>query len=77
MDAWIDCMTSVDTPADGLSSVTVAPGNVLVLRIDDPFSFRQRCPEQYDALMECSGFVNLRRTEVGEEPVIALLLNGR
>jgi len=77
MDAWIDCMTSVDTPADGLSSVTVAPGNVLVLRIDDPFSFRRRCPEQYDALIECSGFVNLRRTEVGDEPVIALLLNGR
>jgi len=76
MDAWIDCMTSVDTPADGLSSVTVAPGEILILRIDDPFGFRRRCPEQYDALLECSGFVNFRRTELGEAPVLAVLLNG-
>ena len=77
MNAWIDCMTSVDTPADGLSSVTVARGGVLVLRIDDPFGFRRRCPQQYDALIECSAFVNQRRTEMGDEPVVALLLNRR
>ena len=52
MNAWIDCMTAVDTAADGLSSVTVAPGEVLILRIDEPFGFRQRCPDQYDALIE-------------------------
>jgi RNAse (barnase) inhibitor barstar len=37
MDAWIDCMTSVDAAADGLTTVTVPPVGVLVLRIDDPF----------------------------------------
>ena len=77
MNAWIDCMTSVDTPPDGLSSVTVAPGEILILRIDDPLGFRRRCPEQYDALIKCSAFVNFRRTELGEAPVLALLLNGR
>ena len=77
MDAWIDCMTSVDAPADGLTTVTIPPGDVLILRVDDPFDFRRRCPAQYDALIECSAFVNLRRTEVGEPPVLALLLNGR
>lgn len=77
MNAWIDCMTSVDAAEDGLSSVTVAPGEILVLRIDDPFGFRQRCPEQYDALIECSAFVNFRRTELGETPALALLLTGR
>jgi hypothetical protein len=76
MDAWIDCMTSVDTVADGLTNVTVPPGEVLLLRIDDPFDFKRRCPEQYDALLECSAFVNSRRTERGEPPVLALLLNG-
>jgi RNAse (barnase) inhibitor barstar len=25
MDAWIDCMTCVDTVADGLTTVTVPP----------------------------------------------------
>jgi hypothetical protein len=51
MDAWIDCMTYVDTAADGLTTVTVPAGEVLVLRIDDPFDFKRRCPEQYDALL--------------------------
>ncbi|MGA2197991.1 MAG: barstar family protein [Bryobacteraceae bacterium] len=76
MHAWIDCMTSVDTATDGLTAVTVPPGAILILRIDDPFDFKRRCPEQYDALIECSAFVNFRRTEIGESPVLALLLNG-
>jgi hypothetical protein len=77
MDAWIDCMTSVDAPADGLSTVTVEPGEILVLRIDEPFEFRRRCVEQYDALLECRAFVNFRRVEIGQSPVLALLLVGR
>jgi len=77
MDAWIDCMTSVDAARDGLTAITVPPGGVVVLRIDDPFDFRRRCPEQFDALIECSAFVNFRRTEVGDPPVLALLLNGK
>lgn len=77
MNAWIDCMTSVDAPPDGLSTVTVEPGEILVLRIDEPFEFRRRCPEQYDALVECTAFVNFRRVEIGELPVLALLLVGR
>jgi hypothetical protein len=77
MNAWIDCMTSVDTPADGMTTVSVQPGEILVLRIDEPFEFRRRCPDQYDALIECTGFVNYRRVEVGEGPVLALLLVGR
>jgi hypothetical protein len=56
MDAWIDCMTSVDTPADGLTTVTVPPGEVLVLRIDDPSSSRGGAPNN---TMRCS---NARRS---------------
>jgi RNAse (barnase) inhibitor barstar len=77
MDAWIDCMTSVDSPEDGLSAVTVEPNQILVLKIEDPFEFKKRCPEQFDAIMEGSAFVNFRRTEIGKAPVLALLLNGR
>jgi len=77
MNAWIDCMTSADAPSDGLSTVTVEPGEILVLRIDQPFEFRHRCPEQYDALIECTAAVNVRRVEVGESPVLGLLLVGR
>src|SRR5689334_18972499 len=42
MDAWIDCMTSVDTPAERLTTITVQPGEILILRIDEPFEFRRR-----------------------------------
>jgi RNAse (barnase) inhibitor barstar len=76
MDAWIDCMTSVDAPADGLTKVTVRPGELLVMRIDNALNFRRRCPEQFEALIECCAFVNFRRTDVGHAPVLALLLNG-
>jgi Barstar (barnase inhibitor) len=77
MNAWTDCMTSVDTPFYGLTSITVQPDEILILRIDEPFEFRRRCPEQYNALIECTAFVNHRRLEVGEPPVLALLLVGR
>jgi hypothetical protein len=72
MDAWNDCMTSLDAPGDGLSSVHVAPGDVLVLCISDGSGLRKRCPEIYDALVECSVFVNWRRIEHGEPAVLAL-----
>lgn len=57
MNAWIDCLTSVDSPQDEMSAVTVSPGGIRILRVDHPFDFRKRCPEQYDALIECSAFV--------------------
>jgi hypothetical protein len=72
MDAWNDCMTSVDAPQDGLTSVHVAPGDVLVLCVSGASEFKKRCPDIYDALVECSAFVNYRRIEKGEAAVLAL-----
>lgn len=76
MDAWIDCMTSLDIAADGMSTVTVARGGLVVLAIDGADDFEKRCPEQYQALIEGSAFVNYRRMELGEPPIIALRLSG-
>jgi RNAse (barnase) inhibitor barstar len=50
MDAWIDCMRSIDAAEDGVSAVTVDPGEVLVLNVDDATDFRRRCPEQFGTL---------------------------
>jgi Barstar (barnase inhibitor) len=72
MDAWNDCMTSLDNPDDGLSSVHVTPGDVLVLCIAEAQSLKQRCPEIFDSLVECSAFVNWRRIEKGDKAVLAL-----
>ena len=72
MNAWIDCMTSLDDPAAGMTTVQVAPGDVLVLCLSGMGEFKRRCPEIYDALIECSAFVNFRRIDVGEQAVLAL-----
>jgi hypothetical protein len=63
MDAWIDCMTSLDAPADGMSNVHSEPGTVLTLELDNVQGFANRCPEPCKALIECSAFVNWRRLE--------------
>jgi hypothetical protein len=72
MDAWIDCMTSLDAPEDGLSSVHCASGSVLTLELQNVKSFRERCSMQYNALLECAAFVNWRRIESGDSSVLAL-----
>jgi hypothetical protein len=65
-------MTSLDAPDDGMSSVHVASGDVLVLCISGAGDLKKRCPDIYDALVECSAFVNWRRIEQGEQAVLAL-----
>jgi hypothetical protein len=76
MDAWNDCMTSLDAPEDGLSTVHVSTGDVLVLCISGATDLKKRCPEIYDALVECSAFVNYRRIEMGKQAVLAVSFYG-
>ena len=33
MDAWIDCMSSLDEPESGLTKLTVARGKIVTLKI--------------------------------------------
>lgn len=71
--AWVDCLTSADSPEDGLTSVHASAGDVLVLRIDErDDEFAARAPEQHQALHSWSAFVNWRRLEVGERAVICV-----
>lgn len=72
MDAWVDCMTYLDDPDSNMTSVHVTSGDVLVLCISAVKEFKKRCPEIYDALVECSAFVNYRRIENGEQAVLAI-----
>lgn len=72
MDAWIDCMTSLDDPAAGMSTIHAPKGGVLTLQLDGVDGFAERCPEQYRAVIDCCAFVNWRRIEVGEPAVLAL-----
>ena len=72
MDAWIDCMTYLDDPSAAMTEVYAKPGGVLTLQLDHVKDFARRCPEQYAAIVECASFVNWRRIETGDEPVLAL-----
>ncbi len=76
MDAWNDCMTHLDDPSDRMSAVTCAKGDYFVLELVHVTSFRKRCPEQYDALVECTAFVNWRRLERGDTPLLMLSYYG-
>ena len=55
-----------------MTSTHVARGDVVVLCISEVEDFRKRCPEIYEALVECSAFVNWRRIEKGEAAILAL-----
>lgn len=72
MDAWIDCMTSLDDSDAGMSVIHCPTGSVVTLALGDVTDFASRCPEQYDALVECAAFVNWRRIEQDEGSVLAL-----
>lgn len=72
MNAWVDCMTSLDSPAEGMSKIYCVSPDVVVLHLTDVENFKSRCHELYDAIVECSAFVNFRRLELGQPAVLAL-----
>jgi RNAse (barnase) inhibitor barstar len=72
MNAWIDCLTYLDEPEAEMTNVHVASGESLTLIIDHAGQFKSRCPEQFAALVECAGFVNWRRIDIGNPPVLML-----
>lgn len=76
MEAWIDCMTDADDPDTGMVRAAVQSGQLMTLQIDDADDFAKRCPAQFNALIECTAFVNYRRIETGRKPFLSLLLSG-
>ncbi len=75
MDAWVDCLSYLDDPSAEMSSVHVQSGQTLSLVIDNAQSFKHRCPEQFEALVECAAFVNWRVIVSGGSPILALAFN--
>jgi hypothetical protein len=65
LSAWVDCMSDLDDPTAGMSSVVLAPGETLVIAVDHASDFKRNCPDMWQALLECAAFVNWRRVEQG------------
>ena len=59
MDAWIDCLTYLDEEEE-MSRFHLAKGEMLHIEISDTEDFNSRLPELFNALVECSAFVNRR-----------------
>ena len=72
MNAWIDCLMSLDAPEDGMTSIHVPEGHALTMQLEHIDDFARRCPEQYEAIIECAAFVNWSRMEQGWPAVLAL-----
>jgi hypothetical protein len=69
MNAWIDCLTYGD---DSMTAFAFGPDDPMTLQLLDCKAFRKRCPELYEALVDCTAFVNWRRIEQDERPILAL-----
>jgi len=72
MNAWIDCLTSLDSPGDGMRHVDAEQGHVLTLQLENVVPFREQHPDLYAAIIECAAFVNWRRIETGQSAVLAI-----
>ncbi len=76
MDAWIDCMTYIDDQ-DSLASskLSLTVNDAIVLNLLNVEAFIASVPDIYNALVECSSFVNYRRIEDGDNALIFLSFN--
>jgi len=72
MNAWIDCLTYIDDPEARMTTIHCNPGSVMVIELLNVKPFKQRCPDQYDAIIEDAAFVNRRRLKVEHPAVLAI-----
>ena len=69
-------MTYLDDPDSDMSRIKVARDEFVIIKVEDADDFKNRCPKQYEALIQCTAFVNYRRVNVCEAPILALMMIG-
>jgi len=72
MDAWIDCMTSIDAPEDGMSGIHCEMNGFLTIELKNVNELRGQRFEFLEAIVDGVAFVNWRRIEIGHNPILAL-----
>jgi hypothetical protein len=55
-----------------MCSVSVEPGTVITLVLENVVSLKTNAPDIYEELIECAAFVNWRRVNEGQPPVLVL-----
>lgn len=71
MDAWVDCLSCLDDPSAEMSSLTLAPGELLLIVVPDTANLKQ---EIFDDLIDGAIEVNARFVRRGKSPLIGLVL---
>ena len=72
MNAWIDCMSSLDE-VDGVTDFGLADGEGVALELHNFEEFSRLSGEIASALLECTAFVNRRYAEWGSGTRIAIV----
>ena len=72
MNAWIDCMSSLSDPEDSMTQIHCEKGKVITIELGNVREFKSKYLELYEAIIECTAFVNWRLIQANEQPVLAL-----
>ncbi|MBE7159427.1 MAG: barstar family protein, partial [Rhodospirillales bacterium] len=72
LNAWIDCLSSMDAPEDGLTAVHAPPGGIVLLNLLHMRDLAGRCPDVYKVIIEDTAFINFRKVELGQPPLLCL-----
>lgn len=72
LDALVDCLTHLDNPRTAMSRVQVYPGQVALLVLDHVSAKNKQQAAQVKSLVDAVAFVNWRRLEKGQPPVLAV-----
>lgn len=75
MNAWIDCLTYLDE-GDGMSKFHLSQGEKLNIEITDTIAFKERLPDIFAFLIECTAHVNQRYIETDKLPALSLIFLG-
>jgi hypothetical protein len=54
LDAWIDCMTYLDEPEAGMSSLHTGQGQVVTLQLENVDDLATRSPMIYEGIIEAT-----------------------
>jgi RNAse (barnase) inhibitor barstar len=71
MEAWVDCLSCLDDPTAEMSSLTLAPGELLLIVVPNSAQLKK---EIFDSLVEATIAVNTRVASRGKPPLLGLVL---
>jgi Barstar (barnase inhibitor) len=72
LDALVDCLTHLDDLKAGMSRAQVLPGEVAVLVLEHTSGLGKKAADQMKALVDAVAFVNWRRLQKSQPPVVTV-----